>query len=84
MPRPDDQPPDTEPLEEKQARENITIGELWQRERHEERDYAMPEMVFDHRAAVAAIGPERWAELRERRDAILAELRANYDEGGGD
>lgn len=82
MPRPPDQPPDTEPLEEKQARSNITVGELWERER-DQRDYRMGEEPLDFQAVVASIGPERWAELRRRRDAILAELRAYREEGGG-
>jgi hypothetical protein len=82
MPRPEDQPVVLEDEAENRARDETTVGELWERERAQNRDYHMIEEHFDFQAVVAAIGPERWAELRRRRDEILAELRRRRDDGG--
>lgn len=80
MPRPADQPPDPEPAEEKAARSAVTVRELYDQALAEgQTDFSVPEEPFDFQATVDGIGPERWAELRERRDRILAELRSQRE-----
>jgi hypothetical protein len=82
MPRPPDQPTVVEDSAENRARDETTVGELFEREKSQGRDYQMPEAHFDAVAVVRRIGPQRWAELRRRRDEILAELRRRRDDGG--
>jgi hypothetical protein len=84
MPRPPDQPRVQEDAAENRAREVKTVGELVAEARAagEEVTAEIPLEPFDFRAVVARIGPERWAELRRRRDEILAELRRRRDDGG--
>jgi hypothetical protein len=78
MPRPPDQPQVTEDAAENAARERKTIRELVDEAKaagedpHADDGQSRP---FDHRPVVERIGPERWAELRERRDRILEHLR---------
>lgn len=69
-----------EPEEESRQRSEVTVRELWIKEGR--KDYSWPEEPLDYAAIIQRIGPERWAELRARRDAILVELRKRLYDGG--
>jgi hypothetical protein len=77
MPRPSDQPFVQEDAAENAARERKTIRELVEEAKaagedpHAEVTYE----PLDLDEVIARIGPERWEELRARRDRILARLR---------
>jgi hypothetical protein len=65
-----------EPPEERQARSEVTVGELVRSALAEGPvDFSHPEEPLDLDGVIARIGPERWAELRQRRDKILGQLR---------
>ena len=84
MPRPPDQPVVTEDAAENAARERTTLGELVQRARAEGWEPTeVPHEPIDVAQIVFELGPQRWAELRERRDAILAFLRARREDTDG-
>lgn len=76
MPRPPDQPTVLEDTEENAARERTTVRELYDEAvamGYRPKDVPLEELDFQ--GIVLRIGPERWAELRRRRDDILARLR---------
>lgn len=76
MPRPPDQPQVQEDAAENRARDSRTIGELFEEARRDgQTDFSFPTEPIDYDAIIERIGPQRWAELRGRRDSILARLR---------
>lgn len=80
MPRPPDQPQVQESVAENLARDDKTIGELYREAVADgQTDFGFEIEAFDWRAVVARVGPERWAELRRRRDELLAELQARRE-----
>jgi hypothetical protein len=80
MPRPDNQPHVEENRVENRARDETTVGQLVDRARRAgQDDFSWPSEPLNLDAVIQRIGPKRWAELRGRRDALLARLRG---EGG--
>jgi hypothetical protein len=75
---------DDESVGERRRRSEVTVGELYRQALAEgQTDFSYPEEPLDLDAVIARIGPERWAELRARRDRILEALREREEEYGG-
>lgn len=71
-----------EPEAERVARSEVTVGELLAQARAEgQTDFTYPTEPLDLDAVIERLGPQRWAELRRRRDEILQLLREG-DDGG--
>jgi hypothetical protein len=65
-----------EPPAERRRRSEVTVGELYRQALASGPiDLSYPEEPLDTDAVIARIGPQRWAELRRRRDQILQVLR---------
>jgi hypothetical protein len=62
--------------EENRRRSQVTVAELIDQARAEgQTDFTYPSEPLDLDAVIERIGPERWQQLRERRDRILGRLR---------